>query len=83
MSDNWRDRFKPLIAQVLAENAGKPEGELRQALRDAFPQGPRKYWPYKVWLSEIQYQRGLKKDKRIKKGEKRAVPPCEGQGELF
>lgn len=83
MSDNWRDRFRPLIAKVLAENDGKPEGELRQALRDAFPQGPRKYWPYKVWLDEIRVQRGMKTDRRIKKGERRAVVSLPGQIGLF
>lgn len=34
----------------------------RRALRDVWRHlnlGPRKYWPYKVWLNEIRIQLGL------------------------
>ncbi len=56
----WRQRFKPLIAEVLDQVRGRPEGEVKAALRDAFPAGPREHWPYRVWLDEIRAQRGLK-----------------------
>jgi hypothetical protein len=46
---------------VLAETAGKPEAEIRKALFDAYPYGERRYHPYKIWLSEIQIQRGKRK----------------------
>ena len=79
----WRDRARPIIARVLKENAGKSESEIKQALRDAFPWGSRELHPYKIWLSEIRYQRGLAQDKRKKKGERLTLPECDGQGGLF
>jgi hypothetical protein len=58
---SWRDSARPIIARVLSETAGKPEAEIRKALFDAYPYGPRKYHPYKIWLHEIAVQRGKKK----------------------
>lgn len=52
----WRDRFIPIIAAVIEANAGKPNAELRKALKDAFPLRPFAYHPYKIWLSEIRAQ---------------------------
>ncbi len=58
----WRDKFRPIIAAVIAENAGKPEKELRAALRAAWPANePRLHWPYKVYLDEIALQLGKRK----------------------
>jgi hypothetical protein len=61
MRESWRDRARPIVAQVLAETRGKPEEEIRKALFDAYPFGVREYTPYKIWLDEIQRQRGLKR----------------------
>lgn len=58
---NWRQRFAPIIQRVLKANNGKPWLEIAATLRDAFPAGERRFWPYKVWLSEIRRQRGLLK----------------------
>lgn len=60
----WRERVRPIIAQVLKETEGKSEAEIRRALREAFPFLPRQHHPYKTWLDEIQRQRGLKRPKR-------------------
>ena len=30
--------------------------KLRKVLRDSYPYGEKKFWPYKVWLSEIRKQ---------------------------
>lgn len=54
----WRDQAAPIIERVLKEMAGKPEKEIRKALHDAYPFGPREYHPYKIWLDEIKKQRG-------------------------
>lgn len=54
----WRNAARPIIAKVLADNAGKPEKEIRAALRDAYPFGKRRYHPYKIWCSEIRIQMG-------------------------
>lgn len=61
MRDTVRDTVRPIIAKILADNKGKPEKEIRKALRDGFPWPPRKYHPYKIWLSEIQVQMGKKR----------------------
>lgn len=60
----WRERAAPIIAQVLSETKGADEKTVKQALKDAYPFGPRQYHPYKIWLSEIQRQRGTKKVKQ-------------------
>jgi hypothetical protein len=57
--ETWRERAAPIIAYVLHANAGKPEKVIRKALRDAYPFGERKYWPYKVWLDEVRRQRKM------------------------
>lgn len=59
----WRDRARPIIQRVLEETAGNPEKEIREALKKAYPFGPREYYPYQVWLDEIRAQRGLKRKK--------------------
>lgn len=59
MSDSWRDVARPIIARTLRENVGKTVPELRAALRQAYPFGPRQYWPYKVWCDEVRRQMNL------------------------
>ncbi len=56
----WRERSGPIIARVIAEH-GDNERELQKALYRAYPWGPRKYHPYKIWLSEIQRQMAKRK----------------------
>jgi adenine-specific DNA glycosylase len=52
----WRDRAKPIISQVIATHRDEPILDIRRVLRDAYPFGPRKYHPYKVWCSEVRLQ---------------------------
>lgn len=59
MSRSWRDKARPIVAQVLRDTEGKTEPEIKQALFDAYPFGQRHYTPYKIWLDEIRRQRGL------------------------
>lgn len=54
----WRVQAAPIIRRVLTETTGKSEREIRAALKAAYPFGPRKYHPYKIWLSEVKRQRG-------------------------
>jgi len=75
---SWRDRARPVIAEVLKETQGQSEKEIRKALRDAYPFGPMQYHPYKIWLDEIKAQRGLKKAKP-----KEVEPPDPRQPEMF
>jgi hypothetical protein len=56
-----RDHIRPLIANIIASVGTDDKGRLKRALFDAYPYGERKYWPYKVWCSEIRIQLGLRK----------------------
>jgi len=55
---SWRDNARPLIARILKETEGKSEREIRKALRDGYPWGPRAMHPYKIWCDEVRRQRG-------------------------
>lgn len=59
MAISWRDRLAPVIAKVIAEVGREEPKRLRAALRDAYPCGERKYWPYKVWCDEVRRQLGI------------------------
>ena len=59
MSKTWRKDAAPIVARVLADTHGKSEREIRKALHDAYPFGPREMHPYKIWLSEIKRQRNM------------------------
>lgn len=55
----WRDSAAPIIANVIATVGLDDVKALRRALRDAYPFGERRYWPYKVWCDEVKKQRGI------------------------
>jgi hypothetical protein len=57
---SWRDHAREVIAEVLLEHRDSDEKTIKQALFDAYPFGERAMHPYKIWLDEIQRQRGLK-----------------------
>jgi hypothetical protein len=59
----WRDHYRPVIAKVISEVGISDMKALRKALREAFPNPPRKFHPYKIWLDEIKVQLGTKKKK--------------------
>jgi len=52
----WREIARPIVKKVLEEHRGEPQEKIKRALRDAYPFGPRKYYPYQVWLDEIRRQ---------------------------
>lgn len=54
----WRDRARPIIARVISEVGTEDKKKLRDALREAYPFGPRQYHPYKIWCHEIRVQLG-------------------------
>lgn len=82
---SWRDKARPIIEAVIEANKGRPLNDIRKALRDAFPWGPRQYHPYKIWLDECRLQLGLQPKKPTPSESRRIkqVKPCDGQGELF
>ena len=65
---HWRKQAAEVISGILdlceAEGGDitTPEGEkaFRARLREAYPFGEKKYYPYKVWLDEIARQTGKK-----------------------
>ncbi len=52
----WREHCSPIIAEVIQEVGTDDMKALRKALKEAYPYFERKYWPYKVWCSEIRRQ---------------------------
>ena len=64
----WRQLCAPVIHRVLVEQIFSDPKKIRKALREAYPFGERKYWPYKVWLDEIKRQRGQKREHRRRAG---------------
>ena len=58
---HWRDICRPIIQKVIKENKHLGEKAVRKALYNAYPFGERRMYPYKVWLSEIQFQLGNRK----------------------
>ena len=85
MTSWWRAKAAPIVARVLAETAGKPEPEIRAALRAAYPFGVRRHHPYRIWCDEIRVQRGRRKMTRQARRQqgRGPEPPDERQGELF
>jgi hypothetical protein len=85
MLSSWRQRAAPIIARVLAETSGQPEGDVRAALLAAYPFGPRKHHPYRIWLNEIRVQTGQRRPtSRAHKFQGRTPAPAdERQGALF
>lgn len=74
---SWRDHAKRVIELIIKEY-GHDEKLLKQKLHDAYPFRWRKWYPYKIWLDEIQRQTGKKKP--LNTHEKPINP---NQGELF
>lgn len=54
----WRDSAAPIIAGVIQRVGREDMAELHKALREAYPFGERRRWPYKVWRDEIRRQLG-------------------------
>lgn len=53
---NWRNTATKVITTVLAANPGAEPAELRALISAAYPFGPRRHHPYKIWLSEVRRQ---------------------------
>lgn len=75
MHATWRDRFRPLVADLIEKLGDLPVDEKRKALRGSCPSTFRGYHPYKIWCDEVKVQLRLKvnaKDKQVKstKGQK-------------
>lgn len=81
-SATWREKCAPLIAAVIAQHGHDNPKKLQRALFTAYIFGPRKYWPYKVWCSEVRLQLGLAKHPQRRRLQLE-VERLQGQGLLF
>ena len=53
MSSDWRGRANKVIAEVVKENPGLEEREMRKKLSMAYPFRERRYHPYKIWCDAV------------------------------
>lgn len=65
----WAQQAREVVHATLASLPfGATVKEKRAALRQAYPFGPRQYWPYKAWCKAVRQSLGLPtKTKRKKK----------------
>jgi hypothetical protein len=56
---SWRDRSKEVIWKVIREHPDASPPELKTLLREAYPFGVRRNWPYKVWCDEVRKALGI------------------------
>ena len=54
----WRDKAATVISDVIRQNPGMEQKELRKLISAAYPFGERKYHPYKIWCDEVNRQLG-------------------------
>lgn len=84
---SWRDRFAPIVQQVLQENRElmrqsikeeKIPPQLAKAFQEKWKESglcfSTKYWPYKVWRSEIRYWCGVAKTRSAEPNRLRIGP---------
>jgi len=84
MTSHWRRLAAPIIAKILAETQGKPEAEIRAALRAAYPFGSRAHHPYKIWLDEIRVQTGRRRiNSRVRRLQGRPLGPPDPRQEML
>jgi hypothetical protein len=53
---HWRRKAKTVITKVISEVGGEDLKKLKRAISAAYPFGPRKMHPYKIWLDEVKFQ---------------------------
>lgn len=61
---SWRLAARRSIAAVVAESrrAGLSDTQIARAVRDSYPWGPRRWWPYRAWCRarvDVFYAEGL------------------------
>ena len=76
---NWRDKARPIITKIIADNLGASERYLRRLFAASYPWGEKTNHPYKVWCDEINVQLG----KREFGSKKKTKVKQAGQREMF
>jgi len=83
MSD-WSEVSRKVIQGVINAHPNASDAELRNAVKDAYPFGVRKFWPYKAWCKAVNDLLGPSVQKRRSAASHRAKHAREsGQGELL
>ena len=60
MNKTWRDRFRPVIAELIAKLGDIPVEEKLKAMRGTCPAQFRGYFPYRIWCDEVKVQLKIK-----------------------
>lgn len=50
----WRKRAWAVVYKVMCDNPDVSGDDLKKILRESYPFGMRKHWPYKVWLDVVR-----------------------------
>lgn len=64
---NWRQHSAKVISELIGSRiprrlSADELNRLRKEISDAFPFGPRRHHPYKIWLSEVANQLALPRE---------------------
>jgi hypothetical protein len=52
---SWGDLADEILGPLFGAMApGTSESEIRRQVREAYPFGERKYWPYKAWIARVR-----------------------------
>ena len=51
--ETWYGISVRVIREVVAENKGATDAQLRKKVSEAYPFGARAYYPYKAWLKAV------------------------------
>lgn len=65
----WRPTAQRVVRETIDRVGTADAKALRRALKEAYPFGMRRYWPYLVWRDEIKRQLGLKRPIRPRQPE--------------
>lgn len=79
----WRAESARIIVEVRKKHPDAGGAALMDLLRAAYPFGPKQYWPYRVWRSEVRYQLGILPRWKHPKRPVRLEPVPPEQGSLF
>lgn len=78
----WRIESRRIIHQVIEDNVLGPVQtlphedvlELRAKLREAYPFGEKKFYPYRIWCEEVRHALGFEVRKPKRYAKKRTLP---------
>ena len=66
---DWSKTSRKIVSETLKGSEGLSTKEKRKLLFDAYPFGPREYWPYKAWCKAVRDALEIKPKKKITEDE--------------